>query len=402
MKDFKKILDCAKANEKELYAFLRDIVAIESYDGNEGAVIQRIKQEMEKVGFDRVEVDPMGNLLGYIGHGSHLIAMDAHVDTVTYGDKANWDFDPFEGMEDDEVIGGLGSSDQKGGMAALVYAGKIIKDLKLEDDYTLLVTGTVQEENCDGLCWQYIIEQDGIVPEFAVLTEPSNGEIRLGQRGRAEIKIQTNGISAHGSSPELGVNAVYKMAPIIAAIERLNAQMEDDGVLGKGSITISEISSTSPSRCAVADSCTITLDRRLNSKESPEFAMEQLRNLPEVLGAEAIVDLYVYDDPSYTGLVYPSEKYYPAWIIDKDAVQCRSVVEAYRNLFDKEPVLSKWMFSTNGVAIMGRHNIPCIGFGPGHIDQCHSPNEKTWKKELVECCALYAAIPLVYLEKVAK
>ncbi|RGB69983.1 MULTISPECIES: YgeY family selenium metabolism-linked hydrolase [Oscillospiraceae] len=402
MVDFKEIMGMAEKYQPEISKFLRDIVAIQSFDGHEGDVILRIKEEMEHVGFDKVQIDPMGNILGYVGHGKHVIAMDAHIDTVTYGDIKNWKFDPFKGYEDDECIGGLGSSDQKGGMAAMVYAAKIIKDLGLEGDYTLVVVGSVQEEDCDGLCWQYIIEQDHLTPEFAVITEPCNGNIRQGQRGRMEIKVTTHGISCHGSAPERGVNAVYKMAPIIKAIERLNTEMTDDGVLGKGSVTISEISSTSPSRCAVADSCWISLDRRLNSAEPPELAMQQIKDLPEVKEAGADVELYTYEEASYTGLVYPTEKFYPAWVIDKEEPACKTAVDAYRGLFESEPVVAPWIFSTNGVAIMGRHKIPCIGFGPGHEEEAHFPNEKTWKKELVRACAMYAAIPSIYVEKYAK
>lgn len=397
--DFQQVLIFAEQYKGQMFAFLRDIVAIQSFDGHEGAVIARIRQEMEKVGFDRIEIDPMGNLLGYIGHGKHLIAMDAHVDTVTFGDSKNWKFDPFEGMEDDEVIGGLGSTDQKGGMAAMVYAAKVIKDLKLEDDYTLLVTGSVMEEDGDGICWRYIIEQDGIRPEFAVLTEPSNGMIRQGQRGRLAVKLTTHGVSCHGSTPELGVNAVNKMAPIISAIERLNDKMTDDGALGKGSITISEIYSTSPSRCAVADSCTLSLDRRLNAKETPEFALEQLRALPEVKSAGAEVGFYMFEDPSYTGLIYPSEESFPSWIINENDPACRTVIDAYRGLFNEEPVVTPWLFSTNGVAIMGRHGIPCVGFGPGRVEFAHRPNEVTYKNELVRCLAMYAVIPSIYMQQ---
>lgn len=400
--DFEQILARADASKSEMFSFLRDIVAIESFDGNEGAVIQRIRQEMEKVGFDHIEIDPMGNLLGYLGHGEHLIAMDAHIDTVTYGDKSNWTFDPFLGMENEELIGGLGATDQKGGMASMIYAAKIIRDLQLEDDYTLLVTGTVMEENGDGLCWQYIIEQDGVRPEFALLTEPSDGCIRQGQRGRMEIMVRTQGVSCHGSTPHLGSNAVYRMAPVIAAVEQLNDQMTDDGILGKGSITISEISSTSPSRCAVADSCSISLDRRLNALETPEFALAQLRSLPEIEQAKASVDLYLFEQPSYTGLIYPSEKYYPSWIIHESEPACQSVITAYRSLFNEEPVVCPWQFSTNGVAIMGRHQIPCVGFGPGRVQYAHCPNEITYKNDLVRCCAMYASIPSLYLAHLSK
>jgi putative selenium metabolism hydrolase len=198
--------------------------------------------------------------------------------------------------------------------------------------------------------------------------------------------------------PHKGINGIYKMGPVIAAIERLNGVLEDDGVLGPGNVTISEIESTSPSRCAVADSCTISLDRRLNSKESPDFALKQLRDLKEVKDAGAEVSLYTFDDPSYTGLVYPTEKFYPHWFIEKDSLPCRTAVEAFRGVLGKEPEIKFFFGSTNGAAIMGRHKIPCAIFGPGHGDNAHSPNEVTWKNELVESCAIYAAIPAVYSE----
>lgn len=399
MIDYDAIRKKAEEYAPDIYRFLRDIVAIRSFDGEEDACIQRIRQEMEKVGFDEVTVDPMGNLLGKIGHGKHLIAMDGHCDIVSFGDLSSWSFDPLKGMEDEECIGGRGSTDQKGGIACMVYAGEIIKELGLDGDYTLLVTVTVQEEDCDGLCWQYIIEQDGIRPEFAVLTEPSDGCIRNGQRGRIEIGITTKGVSCHGSMPDKGDNAVYKMAPIISSIQRLHMNMTDDGVLGKGSVTISQIYSQSPSRCAVADECTIALDRRLNSKEDTEFALGQIRSLPEVKAVDAKVFLFRYENPSYTGLKYPTDLFFPSWVIEKDAPPCKAVAEAYRRLLGKEPEISPWTFSTNGTAIMGRYGIPCVGYGPGRQAEAHSPNEKTWKKDLIDCCAVYAAIPLTYLEQ---
>lgn len=192
----------------------------------------------------------MGNVLGYIGHGPRLVAMDAHIDTVGIGNIKNWDFDPYEGMETDELIGGRGTSDQEGGMASMVYAGKIIKDLGLEDEYTLLVTGTVQEEDCDGLCWQYIIEQSGIRPEFVVSTEPTDCQVYRGQRGRMEIRIDVQGVSCHGSAPERGDNAIFKMGPILGELQELSQRLGYDEFLGKGTLTVSEIFFTSlPLRC---------------------------------------------------------------------------------------------------------------------------------------------------------
>lgn len=401
MREFSEIIQKAEKYRPEISNFLRDMIAIPSESCQEKEVILRIKEEMEKVGFDEVKIDKMGNILGYIGHGKHLIAMDAHIDTVGVGDKDLWEFDPFEGYEDQKVIGGRGASDQEGGMASMVYAGKIIKDLGLENDYTLLITGTVQEEDCDGLCWHYMIEEEDIKPEFVVLTEPSSCNIYRGHRGRMEIKVSTQGVSCHGSAPSRGDNAIYKMAPIINELKALNENLKYDKFLGKGTLTVSEIFFSSPSRCAVADGCSISIDRRLTAGESWEFALQQIRDLSAVKKAGAKVEMYEYERPSYTGLSYPIEAYFPTWVIEEDHPVCNTLVDSYNNLFDDKPIVDKWTFSTNGVSIMGRHGIPCIGFGPGHEDQAHAPNEKTWKDELIKAAAFYAVIPTVYVESYA-
>lgn len=398
---FARAMELAKKYEPDMSRFLRDLIAIPSESCQEENVVQRIKEEMEKVGFDKVVIDPMGNILGYIGHGSHLIAMDAHIDTVGVGNRSNWHYDPYEGYEDDEIIVGRGASDQTGGMASMVYAGKIIKDLGLEIDYTLVVVGSVQEEDCDGLCWQYIINEDQLVPEFVVITEPTDGKIYRGQRGRMEIKVTTTGVSCHGSAPERGDNAIYKMASILTELRALHENLQDHSFLGKGSLTVSEIFHTSPSRCAVADSCWISIDRRLTAGEDATLALRQIMNLPAVKAAGAAVEMYTYERPSYTGLRYPTDAYFPTWLIEDNHPVCHTLVDAYQGLFNKTPEVDKWTFSTNGVSIMGRYGIPCIGFGPGHEDQAHAPNERTWKKELVQAAAMYAVIPSVYVAKYA-
>ena len=394
-----KINELSDIYKPAMTQFLRDMIKLPSESCQEKAVVQRIKEEMEKVGFDKAEIDPMGNVLGYIGSGKTIIAMDAHIDTVGVGNKDNWEFDPYEGYEDDEIIGGRGASDQEGGMASMVYAGKIIKDLGLEGDYTLVVVGTVQEEDCDGLCWQYIIKESGLKPDFVVSTEPTDGGIYRGQRGRMEIKVEVKGISSHGSAPERGDNAIFKMGRILGELEDLHGRLKDDDFLGKGSLTVSEIFYTSPSRCAVADGCTISIDRRLTTGEDKELALGQIRDLPAVKAAKGEVSMYTYERPSYTGLVYPSDCYFPTWVIDEDDVVTQVAAETYKSLFNQKPHVDKWTFSTNGVSITGMFGIPCIGFGPGKEAEAHAPNEKTWKADLVRCAAFYAAIPQIYLEK---
>lgn len=398
---FEDVLELAKKYEPEMSRFLRDLIAIPSESCNEEKVILRIKEEMEKVGFDEAVIDPMGNILGTIGHGKHIIAMDAHIDTVGVGDPALWKYDPYQGFEDDEIIIGRGGSDQEGGMASMVYAGKIIKDLGLEEDYTLIIVGSVQEEDCDGLCWQYIINEDKVKPEFVVITEPTDGKIYRGHRGRMEIKVTTKGVSCHGSAPERGDNAIYKMAPILLDLRSLHENLKDHPFLGKGSLAVSEIFHTSPSRCAVADSCWISIDRRLTAGETAEYALQQIKNLPSVIAAGAEVTMYTYERPSYTHLSYPTEAYFPTWLIEDGHPVCSTLEDAYKGLFNVEPIVDKWTFSTNGVSIMGRYGIPCIGFGPGHEDQAHTPNERTWKSELVNAAAMYAIIPIIYAKNYA-
>lgn len=400
--DFKKILELSEGYKEDMTTFLRDMIAIPGESCDEEKVVKRIEEEMKKVGFDKVEIDPMGNILGWIGSGKHLVGMDAHIDTVGVGEIENWEVDPYEGKVEGDVIWGRGGSDQLGGMASMVYAGKIIKDLDLSDEYTLLVTGTVQEEDCDGLCWQYIIEQSDIRPEFVVSTEPTSCRIYRGHRGRMEIKVEVRGISCHGSAPERGDNAIYKMAPIINELKALNENLHYDDFLGKGTLAVSEIFGSTPSRCAVADGCTISIDRRLTDGETWEGALEEIRRLPSVKESGAVVSLYKYERPSWTGLVYPTDCYFPTWVIPEEHPATQTLAHSYKEIFDKDPVIDKWTFSTNGVSIMGRHNIPVVGFGPGHEDQAHAPNEKTWKSELVQAAALYAAVPIVYAQKYAK
>ncbi|MCL2616785.1 MAG: YgeY family selenium metabolism-linked hydrolase [Defluviitaleaceae bacterium] len=393
--DFAQVVTKAEGYKADMSLFLRDLIRFPGESAEEGKVIARIKEEMEKLGFDKVEVDPMGNVLGYMGSGGKLIAYDAHIDTVGVGNAANWTFDPYEGYENDEEVGGRGASDQLGGIVSAVYSAKIMKELNLLGGNTILVTGTVQEEDCDGLCWQYIIEESKIKPEFVVITEPTNGNIARGQRGRMEIRVDVKGVSCHGSAPDRGDNAIYKMGEIIGDVKEKANHLGNDEFLGKGTLTISEIFFTSPSRCAVADSCAISIDRRLTDGETYQQALKEIEDLPSVKKYGAVVSMYKYDRPAYTGLVYPTDCYFPTWVIPTDHQATKAVQAAHNELYGDVKV-SKWTFSTNGVSIMGRYGIPCVGFGPGKEEEAHAPNEKTWKADLVKCAAVYALVPTMY------
>ncbi|MDD2213368.1 MAG: YgeY family selenium metabolism-linked hydrolase [Oscillospiraceae bacterium] len=396
--NFAAIKEAAQGYQKDMTSFLRRMVAIPGESTHEEGKIKVAAEEMRRLGFDKVEIDPMGNLLGYMGSGKTLIAFDGHIDTVGVGERGNWNFDPYKGYEDEETIGGRGTSDQEGGIVSAVYGAKIMKDLGLlSDKYTVLVTATVQEEDCDGLCWQYIVNEDKVRPEFVVITEPTDGNIYRGQRGRMEIRVEVKGVSCHGSAPERGDNAIYKMADILQEVRALNDKLHHDDFLGKGTLAVSEIFFSSPSRCAVADGCAISIDRRLTNGETYQSALEEIRQLPAVKKYGAEVTMYKYDRPSYKNLSYPTDCFFPTWVIPEDHPATEAMVASYKGMYG-EPLVDKWTFSTNGVSIMGRFGIPCIGFGPGKEAQAHAPNEKTWKEDLVRCAAVYAALPAIYCE----
>ncbi|WP_459995728.1 YgeY family selenium metabolism-linked hydrolase [Marinitoga arctica] len=393
-------LELAEKYREDIVKFMSKLIKARSYSGEEKEVIQVIKEEMEKVGFDEVKIDGLGNILGRIGNGKHIIAMDAHIDTVEVGNPDLWDKDPFSGDWDDEWVYGRGASDQKAGMCSMVYGMKILKELNLLDDFTVYVTGTVMEEDCDGLCWRYIVEEDKLKPDFVVITEPTSLNVYRGHRGRIEFRIKTVGLSAHASAPERGDNAIYKMAKIINEIEKLNENLHYDPFLGKGTIVVSQIFFKSPSHNAVPDECVIHIDRRLTAGETKESAFEEIRKIFKKTGIDAEIVELTYSKPAYTGIEYPVEKYFPTWVLEENSDVVQAAKETYIKTFGNEPLIDKWTFSTNGIATAGVYGIPTVGFGPGDEKYAHAPNEKVKIEHLIKAAAFYANFPKTLVEKI--
>jgi len=385
-----------KANEYSDYTAsnLSKLIQIKSLSGEEKCVVKEVKGMMEEAGFDDVRIDGLGNAVGRIGIGKKIIAIDGHIDTVDLGNLDAWDFDPLGGEIKDGFVHGRGAADQTGGPVAGITAGKILKEIGLPDDVTVYVTATVMEEDCDGLCWKYLIQEEKLKPDCVIVTEPTNLNIYRGHRGRMEIEVSFFGLSAHGSAPERGKNAIYMASKAALEIEKLNERLVDDPFLGKGSVTISEFVSSSPSLCAVSDFAKIHLDRRLTWGEDKELALNQVKEI--VKGMNAKVELLDYEKTSFTGLKYGMEKYYPTWKIGEDHPVIQKGVKAYKDLFGHNPVVDKWTFSTNGVIINGLHKIPVIGFGPGVEELAHAPNEKVPIEHLVKASAFYTNFILNY------
>jgi putative selenium metabolism hydrolase len=394
MNIFTKIRDLSLTYEEETAQFLARMIQTPSFSSKEKDMVYLIKSQMEKEGFDEVWLDGLGSVIGRIGNGSRLIAFDSHVDIVYSGNLDNWSFSPHAGKIENGKVWGRGASDQLGGMASMITAARIIKDLNLNSEFTILFTGTVMEEDCDGIAWDHIIVEDGIRPELVISTEPTSLNIYRGHRGRIEITIEVKGISCHGSAPERGENAIYKMAKIALEIEKLNDRLAHNDFLGKGTITTSIFQSNSPSQCAVADFALIQVDRRLTTGETMEIALNELKECCQLAGVpEAEIKILNYQQPSWTGKIYPVQKYFPTWKLEEDSPYLEFAVSVYQDIFGKKPKIDKWTFSTNCVSIMGKHpEIKCIGLGPGDEDQAHAPNEMTRISDLSFAAAFYAGL----------
>ncbi len=392
MSIYNKIKELAEQYSSYTAENLSKMVKIASSSGKEEAVCKKIMELCREAGFDEVRLDGLGSVVGRVGNGPKKIAFDAHIDTVEPGDPEQWDLDPFSGIIKDGFVYGRGSTDQKGGAASMITAGRILKELGYDGDYSIYFTFTVMEEDCDGLCWKYLIEEEKLVPDYFVSTEPTSCRLYRGHRGRMEILCTVKGVSAHGSAPERGESAAYKTARAVLAMEKLNADLkpDEDNFLGKGTIVASQINVHGPSQCAVPDEGTIYLDRRLTWGEDAELAISQVK---EYMGGDVdTVAMPNYSKKGYKGTDYGQELYFPTWKIEENHPLVQAGKKGHSGLFGKDPIVDKWTFSTNAVAVCGRHKIPSIGFGPGDEKEAHAPNEKNRIEDLEICAAFYTGL----------
>jgi putative selenium metabolism hydrolase len=371
---------------------LSEIVQIPSLSGEEEAVIARLADLCAQAGLDQVHLDGLGNLVARVGNGPRVLAIDAHIDTVDTGDLAQWQLPPFSGRIAEGKVHGRGSVDQKGGAASMITAGRMLKELGYDGAYSVYFTFTIMEEDCDGLCWNYLIEEEKLVPEAAVITEPTNLGLYLGQRGRVEFELFFGGLSAHGSAPERGDNAIYRASETALRVRELHETLATDSFLGKGSVAVTQIRSDSPSLCAIPDTCMIHLDRRLTWGETKESARAELEAIAD---EKTTIDLPLYDRRSYRGTVFAQEKYYPTWKTSPEHPLVQAGIQCHTRLYGESPRVNKWTFSTNGVALAGKHGIPCIGFEPGNEIYAHAPNEAIPVEHLVKASSFYALLPYV-------
>lgn len=381
----------ARRNEQALVRFLREMIAIPAESRQEGDRCERVRREYETLGFDEVFLDDLGNVVARIGDGPFKLLMDGHIDCVGVGDRAAWSHDPFEGKLEAGAVWGRGAVDELPGVACMAYGAAIARDRGLPPEVTLYLTASVMEEDCDGYCLLHLIEREGIRPDVVVIGEPTDLGVYRGQRGRVEATITTRGISAHAAHPERGVNALYRLAPILLDVEALNERLPADDFLGRGTVVASYVECTSASLNAVPAAARLYIDRRLTAGETVEQALDQLRALPHL--GDATVELLQYDERSWRGERAQQEKYFPAWVLPGTHPLVQGVSEAVAAVTGERPRISRWSFSTNGVATMGRHGIPTVGFAPGREELAHTTEEHVEVADLVTATAVYSLIP---------
>jgi putative selenium metabolism hydrolase len=389
-----RILGSAQAEQGYLVDLLRDLIRIPSPSSCEKEAVERVRREMEVLNPGQVFVDSMGSVVARFGGGDRVLLYDSHLDTVGVGDESGWEFDPYGGVIEDGVIHGRGASDNKAGVACMVGSLKLLTGMAAVPDFTLYVVGIVQEEVCEGLALRVLLEEQGIEPELVVLGECTNLGICRGHRGRAEIEVVTRGTSCHASVPARGDNAIYRMAPIIESVRMMEDRLASDPLLGKGSVAVTTIECSTPSRNAIPDGCRIFVDRRMVPADTRASVAREMDEISRFTGGE--VSITTYREPSYTGFVKEAEKFFPAWATDGRSDAVVSARETCRLLFGEEPMVGKWDFSTDGNYSMGVRGIPTIGMGPGEERHAHTAEDQVRVADLAKAAAFYALLPFVY------
>lgn len=386
--------------------FLQDIVAIPSattVGEDEAEVAERIREEMETLGYDEVLVDGIGNVHGVVEGDSEdagAVMLNSHIDTVGVGDEDQWDHDPYAAEIEDGTLYGLGASDMKCAMAAMVYGGAALANVDATPRRDVYVTGEVMEEVHEGHAMRYVDEALELDLDAVVIGEASEMNVKRGHRGRCELKIELEGQSCHASAPERGVNPLYHASEILDRIEELNEETAEDDFLGAGTIAATNVEVETPSNNAVPAAATIFVDRRLTLGENEETVHAELADAVAAAEAEygdeveASIETLTFDTPSYTGYENETPKYYPTWVLEEDHEVVQRTAEVTGAVLDTDPEITKWTFSTSGNYTAGVADIPTVGFGPSWEEYAHMADEEVELDNVVDAAAVYGALGL--------
>ncbi|MFR7872072.1 YgeY family selenium metabolism-linked hydrolase [Peptoniphilus sp. HMSC062D09] len=383
----------SKVNAVEL---TQKLVRRQSYSGNEKGVSEELTKFFKENGFDDIHVDKYGNTIGHI-KGSKpgpKIVFDGHMDTVPVTDESEWQYPPFEAEIHDGKIYGRGTSDMKGALASMAVAASNFKE-KTGGDFAgeIFVAGIVHEECFEGVAAREVSAY--AKPDYVIIGEASNCNVKIGQRGRAEIKIEVLGKPAHSANPEKGINAVYKMCKVIEAIKTLKPTHHDR--LGDGILELVDIkSSPFPGASVVPEKCVATYDRRLLVNETKESVLAPINELLEKLMKEdSELKVRAYhtkaDEKCFTNEIIEGERFFPGWIFDEDEDWVEKVVAKLKDK-GQTPEITQYNFCTNGSHYAGEAKIKTLGIGPSRENLAHTVNEYIEISELEKVVDSYEAV----------
>ncbi|WP_373323066.1 YgeY family selenium metabolism-linked hydrolase [Desulforamulus aquiferis] len=382
--------------------FCRRLIQIPSISGQEQGVAELIAQEMKALGFDRVWIDKYGSVIGMVQGtgGGKAVLFDGHIDTVPVSDSHQWTKEPFGGELSEGRIYGRGASDMKGAVAAMVYALGAIAQGQERPTGDLYVSGTVQEENFEGVALASILEE--VKPEVVIIGEATELRLNIGQRGRGELAVHTYGKSAHSANPQVGINAISKMQPVIKGIEKL--KLNSHAVLGQGIGVVTDIISTPyPGSSVVPNHCRITIDRRLLVGETEQRVLAQFEELLDEIKASdpqfsGNVEFVKAEAQCYTGVSIEGLRFFPAWLMDQQGPVVLKAQQAIKEA-GLPVVLGTYSFCTNGSQSAGVKGIATLGFGPSRENLAHSVDEYVEVEQLVGALKGYEALARVLSEK---
>lgn len=388
--------------KQEVINLCQDLIRKSSYSGHEQNVVNILKTYMEKNKFDKVFTDKYGNIIGCIkgNRPGPKILFDGHIDTVPVANELEWTYPPFAAEIHDDKIYGRGTSDMKGAVAAMCVAAKYFKE-DFGNDFAgeIYIAGVVHEECFEGVASREVSKN--IKPDYVIIGEASNLNIKIGQRGRAEIIVETFGKSCHSANPEKGINAVYKMAKVIEAINTLEPPHHD--ILGDGILELTDIkSSPYPGASVVPDYCRATYDRRLLVGETKESVLDPIKKLLlEMMEKDSTLNVKVSysvgKEKCYTNNEITGERFFPGWLYDKnDEFVQKAYVQLKNNGFN--PEITQYNFCTNGSHYAGEVHIKTFGLGPSKENLAHTANEYIEIDQLIKAVQCYYNMNIAFLK----
>lgn len=385
--------ELSQTRREQVIDICRSLVQVQSYSGDERAVIDKAVEWMRVLGYEDIHVDECGNATGVLrgGEGATIL-FDSHVDTVDAGDLSAWEHEPFGAEVSDGRIWGRGSTDMKGSLAACLVGAAAAKENGTLNG-TIVVSASTGEEIIEGLTLYGMM--DRYSPGLVVICEPSNLELKTAQRGRAEVTITTHGRSSHASTPHLGVNALRQMSKLILLLDQFIPP--EDELLGRGILEPTElITAPYPSVSVLPYQARARYDRRLLVGETEADVLDPIRS---------IIDGIIRDDPTfraeanidvgeflcYTGNRLEQIRFAPAWQLDRSSDLVKKAQAALIST-GQEGKLGHYSFCTNGSLTMGRKGIPTLGYGAGHETTAHITDEYLELDQLLAAVEGYAAL----------